>query len=181
MGIVQQGKVIDGITFTVQQLPGFKATRVLHRLGRAVGPAFGAAIAGIGAAIAGTEQKKLADLKLADLNVDLGKIGGGVEAMIEKLFAHLSESDLEALTRDLLETTTFVDPETGKEGLVIRHYDSIFQGRAFTALKLLAFAVEVNYGGFFDVGREFLERQKERLQSSAPSPMTSGNAGPVGG
>lgn len=125
----QESKVIDGMTFTVQQLPAMRALRLLNRLGRFFTPALASLVGGGG--------------KLGQADV------GALAAAAGGLFDRLSEDELERLTKDLLETATVAID--GKDtGPVMPQFDLLFQGKMGAVLKLLAFALQVNYSDFSD-------------------------------
>lgn len=142
--IVTQTKNIDGHDFTVTQLPGFRSMRMLNRLMRVLGPGL--------AKLAGevqNAQRKLPKLRSVDqlLNVDVSAFGEG----LTELFAKLSDDELESITRALLEGTRVKSATItkGQDIELLPVFDVVMQGRVWTSLKLLVFAVEVNYGDFF--------------------------------
>jgi hypothetical protein len=128
MSLFMQSRVIDGQTFTVSQLPGRIALRTLNRLGKALGPAF--------AALMGSAKANGPTVNLGAL--DFASIGGALEA----LFSNLSDSDLDYFLDTLLETAT-VDNQPLKKQI-----DILFMGRTDVLVRVLIFAVEVNYGNF---------------------------------
>ncbi len=128
-------RTIDGFSYDVTQLPGMRGVRFLARLGRIVGPSLGGLITSLqGGGLAG-----------ADLSA--------VAVSVGRLFIDLTENELEAICRELLGSATYRDPVTQKIVPVMDDFDLHFQGRAASVLKLLAFALEVNYGNFFDALR----------------------------
>ncbi len=124
-----QERAIDGRTYTVQQLPARIALKALNRLGKVFAPAVAAATAAFGG--------DATQAKLDTLQVD--KLGGAIEA----LFAHLGDADLDFFIATFLETA-LVDGQPLRAQL-----DVVFMGQIDGLLKLLAFAVEVNFGSFF--------------------------------
>ncbi len=121
---------IDGVTFTVQQMPAKRALLMLHKITKAIAPALGKSL----------EGASLGDFKLADL--ELKNLGDAAQL----LFQNFSESDLEQLNSQLLETATVV--HEGKELPLMRVFDEVMAGKIGTVLKLLKLALEVNYGDF---------------------------------
>jgi hypothetical protein len=145
-------KEIDGIKFTVRQLPAMKALRMLNRLTRTVGPA----VASLGAG----------GLDMASLPEALAKLG-------EKL----SDAELESITRELLADTTFQPVDGGPGGELMKVFDQTLAGRPETTLKLLAFALEANFANFFgDLQALAARRQGSPSAGQKPSP-TSGPPG----
>src|SRR5262249_40615789 len=74
---------------------------------------------------------------LGDLQVDA--LGEAVGLLFEKL----SDDELESITRELLAAAT------ANGAPLMPQFDLMLQGRIDTILKLLKFALEVNYGNFF--------------------------------
>jgi hypothetical protein len=140
-----QERVIDGTRFAVTQLPAMRGFKMFHRLGRALGPAI--------AQVAGGLKGKLAEMNVAEL-------GAGVGALLERL----DENDLEAITGELLKTA-HID---GKP--LMPSFDLLMQGRIPTLLKLLAFAIEVNYGNF----RDWLPALADQASKQPELPSQSG-------
>lgn len=128
-----QSKTIDGLTFTVGQLPAMRAVKLMHRLARAVGPAMLKSLAG--ANVASVKD-------IANLDLNLGDAADGVAMMFDKF----TENDLEALIRELFETATVV--HNGNTVPLMPVFDHVMQGRAGTVMKAVKFALEVNYQDF---------------------------------
>jgi len=126
--IKTEEKEIDGLRFSVTQLPGMRGLRMSVRLGKLLGPALARAA---GAATGG----------LASL--DVSKLSGAVDA----LFEHLTEDEIESVTKALLESC-LVTIE-GKTGPLMPMFDTVMGGKVATVYKLLRFAFEVNFGNFF--------------------------------
>lgn len=154
-------KTIDGVTVTVQQLPGMRGVRMLHRLTKAVGPALAASLVGF------KSVKSLKDLG----NADVGAIVGGLGDAVQKLFDNLTEAELEQLITDLLEGA-LVELEGQTIPLTRPIFDKVMTGRAHVALGFTVFAIEVNYGNFTDVVRKFsapfLAEMKSKASESKP-------------
>ena len=124
-------KVIDGIEFTIDQLPAMRALRLLNKLARLASPALGA----IGAAF--SQSKSVA-------NMDLDALGRGASALLSSL----SDDEMEAITRELLGSA--IMRSGGKNVELLAVFDLEFRGKMGTVLKLLGFALEVNYGNFIE-------------------------------
>lgn len=128
MARATQSQDIDGTMFAVSQLPAMRSMRLMHRLAKAVGPALLKAAGG-----------KAVSLKELDLS------NAGEAAQM--LFETFSENDFETLIRELLESAT-VEHE-GRTIPLMPVFDVVMAGKPGTILKLLKFALEVNYGSFF--------------------------------
>lgn len=150
--VTNQTAVIDGMTFGITQLTTMKSLRMLNRLGRALGPA----LAKLGSVSAGN---------VADMSV--GPFGEAVAALCERL----SDDELEAITRELLATATV------NGALLMPQFDVTLQGRADTVIKLLKFALTVNYGSFFNALNGL---GGMRAGSQSEGSTTSPTVGPVG-
>jgi hypothetical protein len=117
-------KTIDGATYAVTQFSATKSLKTFHRLGRMIGPAFGALTGGAA----------LGDV--ANANITAESFGTAIKA----LFESCDEATFERTVKDLLETTT-------KDGKPI-NFDLDFSGSIGTLFKVLAFVLEVNYSDF---------------------------------
>ena len=130
--VESRSKEIDGRSYTVTQMPAMKALRMTHRLGKALGPAIG-------------------HLAVQDgQEVDIERIGKALEA----LFTAMSEDDLETITKELLNSATVI--VDSKSLPVLAQFNTLMAGQIETVFKLLGFALEVNYGSFFDVAKGFI-------------------------
>lgn len=143
-----QAREIDGLSFSVSQLPPMKALRMLNRLRRCIGPALGKALGGMSA-------KSLKD-------VDVTALADAIEAL------NLPDQELEDITKELL-YAAFVTHE-GVTGALLSggQFNAVMSGRVGTILKLIAFAVEVNYGSFFVALRALAPARA--VTSPSPSP-----------
>lgn len=154
-------KDIDGLTFEVTQLSGFKALKMFRKLGSALGPALGELAQGFGEKV---------DI---DAPLEMRRMLPALGAAIPKLFSNVSEADLESITRGLLETTLVLNPENGKTSQLLPQFDVLMQGKVGTVFKLLAFAIQVNFGSFFSVAAEFarphLAAKKATSEASLPT------------
>jgi len=127
----QKEKTIDGLTFTVQQLPAMRSLKLLHRLGKTVGPAMLKALSG---------APDKAPAKLGSMNV--ADMADGVAL----LFDRLSADDAESIVRELFETATVT--ENGNTFQLMPVFDNVLAGRTATLFKAVKFALEVNYQDF---------------------------------
>lgn len=138
MARTTETRSIDGMTFTVQQLGGKPAGRLFVRLSSYLFPALSQ----------GASALDKLDLK-AGLNaeMDLGTIGRGLSAAARTLFEKLTEDEYEALLNQLLETAMVRSPKGGDVPLMPL-FDDMMAGKVLTQMKLLAFALEVNFRDF---------------------------------
>lgn len=150
--IVPHKRTIDGIDFEVSPLPAFRALELFPR----ITGFFAGAVSELGA-----------------VQRDKGEA-------IAKAIAALAKSnpaELVALTKVLLEGCIIT--LDGKQALLLPVFDVAMQGKLFTVMKLLGFAIEVNYRDFFS-GLDGLVGGLKKALSSA-FPMTSAGHGPAGG
>jgi len=155
-----QETTIDGMEFSVTLLNGMDGILQLNRLIRILGPGVATAFKG------GVEEGG---------SVDLSGIGQAV-AMITSA---LTENELEITLKKFLYATSYKDTERGGGGLLFpANFALAFQGRTSTAVKLLAFAIQANYGDFLGVlvakGRAALAANRK------PTPTTDSSSGPSG-
>jgi hypothetical protein len=127
-----ESREIDGLTFQVQQLPGRRGSRLSARLMRMLLPAAAEAVGGGGKLPTG-----LADLDLSGL----GKAA-------QTLFERLTVEEFESIREELMEGA-MVTMENGNTVALKPVFDDVMAGRAFTTLKLMQFALEVNFKDFF--------------------------------
>lgn len=123
-----KSKDIDGLLLTVQQLPAMRSTLLMHKLGKAVGPALAKMVSGKGVT------------SLADM--DLGGIADGVQM----LFDRFSADDLSSLMKELFESSTL--EVNGNTFPMMKVFDNEFAGKPGAVLTAIQFALEVNYGDF---------------------------------
>ena len=165
MSTATQERTIDGLRFSVTQLPAMRSVLMLNRLNRLFGPAFLRSLAGanIGSVLSGGGAAALKELLIE-----------GLADSLQALTERLSDKELEDLTRTLLETATV-------EGrMLMPEFDLTMQGRVGTVFKLIAFAVEVNYRGFFSGLLANVARPKTASGSAGSAPGST-RAGPAGG
>jgi hypothetical protein len=134
---------IDGNLYYVTQLGFSQGREVMVRLSKLLGPAFGR----------------------------LNGEGGAVAAMGE-LAAAVTEADLVHLCR-VFGTSTEVQIEGKRPRLTEQIQELHFAGRYDTMLKWLWFAIEVNYGGFFDSVRRIGAAASPARDPASPSAVTS--------
>ena len=158
--IEPQTKSIDGRTFTVAPLPAMRQYKLMTRLAKRLGPGLGPALGGLFPQL---QQMKGVDLRKVDLAALLPALGA--------LFDQLDPDEAEAVLKELLQTS-LID---GKPLLPV--FDAELQGKMGTILKLLGFALEVNYGGFFGgldgAGTGLLQQLLSRSATSSTSPGPS--------
>jgi hypothetical protein len=118
--------LLDGKTFTVQQLPARAALKLMRRLGKVFAPA-------------------LATFGGKSGEIDPKSFGNA----LEKVFDELSDDDLDHFTQQLL-AGCLVDDKAP----VLPQIDLLFQGRTFDLVKLLVHAVRANYQDFLGALRE---------------------------
>ncbi len=155
-------KEIGGITYQVTQLPAMKGFKLQRRLAAILGPP---AAEVMGGAVSVSELLKF--------NLNLGVLAPA----LRDLFERLTESELETITRSLLETAQVT--ESGKTGPVMPVFDTHFAGRYNDLYELIGFALEVNYGDFLGgLGARFASAQART--SPIAGSNTSSTPGLVG-
>lgn len=122
MALRSETRTIDGLDVTTTQLPAMRSFVLLGKLLKIAGPA-------------------------------LGELG---EANIGKLVSMVAQSidpaELPGLAREVLEQTTVISDGRQVQLNSIPLIDNVFNGRLPTLLKVLRFALENGYSGFFDDG-----------------------------
>lgn len=131
MARAQKEKTIDGLTFTVQQLPAMRSLKLMHRLGKTIGPALLKSLSGAPSG---------ATVKVGNINV--ADMADGVAL----LFDRLSADDAESIVRELFETTMVT--ENGQTFQLMPVFDNVLAGKMSTLFKAVRFALEVNYQDF---------------------------------
>jgi hypothetical protein len=149
---------LNGHTFNVTQLPAMRALKLFQRLGKTAGPALAHGLASA-ATMVNDEEPDLSGLAVA----------------VGMLFDRLSESEVEGLTRELLASATY-----DGSSMVMSNFDALFQGELPSLFKLLAFALEVNFGNFKDVLTGLVRMGQAQVFSLNASARTSKRAGPLG-
>lgn len=125
-----RSKTIDDLSFTLSPMPARRGLKMFTRLARVLGPALGQL--GEGFKTGGS----LAAMDIAPLGAALGTA-----------FGALDDTETDAIVNGLLDTCR-VEVE-GKSIRFLDVMDALIAGRTEVLFKLLAWAVEVNYGGFF--------------------------------
>lgn len=136
---------IDGIKFTVGQLPYFRAQRLMPRIGKALGPALAQgfkALQGNG----GTGD-------LEDLATAIGL-----------LFEHLTPDEFEGIQRELF-SAVMVDGQPLEKAA-----DIVLAGKPMTGLKVVAAALEVNFGNFSGVAKQWGARAAAVMAKAQEKP-----------
>lgn len=118
-----QTKIIDGMEVSVSQLPARRAMKMFNRLGRVFGPALG---------------KIMASSPDGLKTMNIGAMGDAVAMLFEKF----TDSEQDFIMNELL-ATAVVDNKP-----LMPIFDTMMRGKTLTVYKLLAFALEVNYGDF---------------------------------
>lgn len=141
---------IDGYEIQVQPLPAFAALALFTRIGKSIGGALGPTLAAL--ASAGVDKLQ---------NVDISQHLGA-------LFAALSPTEIEGITKALLEGAV-LDPK-GTPRILLDVADYEFQGQTLVLLKAALFAFEVNYGDFRDLVRGMLAGARIKTESKPANP-----------
>jgi hypothetical protein len=123
--------------FTVQQMGGKAGGKLFVRLSSYLFPAVGQ----LGEALG-----KMDFSKGLSSDLDVGSVARGISAASGVLFDKLTEQEYEELLAKLLETA-YVEVN-GKTVQLWPLWDDVMAGKVLTQLKLLAFALEVNYSDF---------------------------------
>lgn len=134
-----QEKTIDGTKYRVAPLPASKGLAILTMITKVVGPSLVAA-------------------------PSLAALAGGAAELFGDVCERLDEAQVERLSKAMA-GHTLVEASPGKGGLVPLgdHFDLHFAGDYGAMLQWMQFALEVNYGGFFDA---------VRAKSSAAAPAS---------
>lgn len=139
-------KTIGLRTYSVAQLPTFKALDVFEQLSVLIGPAM---------------------TSLAASGMD-----GRVEPAIEALFSKMGGGKLKSLAAQLLDGVLV--EENGKSAPMLTGFDLRYAGQLFEVFRVMAFVVEVNYRDFFDGAREVLAGffRPQPADPASSSPIT---------
>ena len=160
-------KEIDGLAFTVTQLPPRRAQALLLRVLASLSGAVGKAIAGLV-----SEKGSALDLRNADL--DFAKMGEAIPSLFEKL----TPAELEGIQKELL-AQCIVEKE-GKAQELWPVVDLVLDS-PFTLLRVTLFAFEVNYGNFSAVLAERAQALMAAGARSSKASATSPETGRSGG
>ncbi len=99
-----------------------------------------------------------------------GITGENLKQALTALGDRLDEKEMEVITKT---------GDGNKGGLLLPVFDLVFQGQPETAFKLLAFALEVNYSGFFPVLGQLAAYSAVKA-SALTSPTNSPKSGTAG-
>jgi hypothetical protein len=163
MAIETKPKDFGDLHVEVTQLPYFAAQRLFVRVVKLLGPALLALVQATGKT---TGRQVLAALGDRDVN-DLVPV---LNAVFEKLEPH----DVEALTRQILETTRV--HYNGKMVMLAPHMDAIIGGDFWLGLAIQAFALSVHFGNFSSARGAF-GALGLKVPSSETSPTSNGSTG----
>jgi hypothetical protein len=147
-----QDKSIEGLLVSVQPLPAMRALKLGHKIGKAAFPALAKALADGG----GFKMESLAE-------------------GAEMLFDRLSEEDLVTITKQLLEMAWITDTD-GNKRPAQGYVDLELAGRVSTLVKIIGFALEVNYGDFLAVLKSARAKVEASVSKSPPPLPKSGPA-----
>jgi hypothetical protein len=126
-------KTIDGEKYTFCQLPAKKSLKLLTRLVKIVGPSLGAAV--------GSVAEGDIDIQtVLDRHLDLG-------AVVAALCDRLEENEVEAIVDTLLSQVIHAG-----QGEVSQKFEVLFAGRLPHLFKVLAAALQLEYGDFLAGG-----------------------------
>lgn len=153
-----QTKAIAGRQFEVFKLPPLDANDVLIEIVEVVGPALGKL------ADASTKAKKTSIL---DLELDEIEVGDAIEFIARSL--------TKERLRSLIGTMSTVTHCDGKR--LTEVFDIVFRGDLAAMYQWLFFAIEVNFGNFFDFLRSAIGRGREVVSQASQSPSTLDDIG----
>lgn len=156
-----QSKTIGEHLYTVRMLPARRATRMLSKLSRMLGPALGQL----------AEGRKISEL--LDTKVE----GQGFSRAVAALFAHVDENAVDEILMDLAEVSSV-------EGLgpLKPIYDAHFMGKQGALMSWAAFALGVQYADFFAAATAAIAEAEARKGAankaeSQSQPAWSGRSG----
>ena len=141
-------KTIDGIQFTVNQLPVMVACKLTPRIARTFAPLISA----------------------VPLTGDVANVDAGPP--LEAFFELMTGDELEYLITTFKQTAYAVLDGKRWELSDSTGFDAVFDGRLLTLFKFLYFAFEVNYQDFYDVLKGALGTGLKVLASKSKSPST---------
>ena len=154
---------IDGYTYEVTKLPYKRGRKLLLRLYKSLGPALADAMGSV---------PELGGLESLD-ELEVQKFLPSLAALVRTLADTLSEEDMEFMEDTLIEHTQF-----GQDGKLVPlkgNAEFHFSGNYSVYFQWLAFALKINYLGFFD-GQGLLQKVKAMAAAAAaasPSLNTS--------
>jgi len=121
MAIKTESKIIDDLSVKVVQLPPRRSYKLLARIGRVIGPAF----------------EKLASVTM---DSEISELAPALGAF----FAELDDSVVDDLMERILQNVS-VTYDNAHMPLTLQNFDLIFSGRELLGLKVMAFALQVQY------------------------------------
>ena len=148
MAIETKEKTIGDHAYQVTQLPASKARKLLTRLFKVAGPSVGKALEGLGKTLKQTvaSKKEGEGLTINLRDLDLSKLSDAVTLLAQNVF----EEDFEYVVAALLEGERVRVQIDGKwPVLTLESSDMLFAGKLDQMFRLIAFALEVNFAGFF--------------------------------
>lgn len=163
-----KSKTLNGYVITVAPLPGWQSLETLQTLAKMIGPALGK-LGGAAAASIGNETD--AERKALE----------GVTASLMAALVALQPGELQAVGKALLGNTMVLTPKAaaGEDVAILRVFDTEFAGQTLLILKILVFAIEVNYGDFFAALRPALAAIGAKLKSAAGELAKKNAGGPA--
>jgi hypothetical protein len=147
MALKDETREIDGFKVRTVQFPAMRSLRTLKRVGEVLGPA-------------------LAKAQGVDLEADVSALGPAIGALFENI------GDPEALAREILESTTVIQDNRQIPLNTTAMIDLVFSGATMSLLKVMAFALEVNFGDFFAAAAA----QKEALAAKQAAAKSAASA-----
>lgn len=151
-----KSKQIAGYVVTVSPLGAWQSLETLQTLSQMIGPALGK-LGGAAAASVGS-----------DVDAERKALEGVTQGLMAALLA-LKPGELQTVGKALLANTLLLTPSAkpGEEIGILKVFDTEFAGQTLTVLKVIAFAIEVNYGDFFAALRPALAAIGAKLKSAA--------------
>lgn len=153
-------KMINGVKYQTNPLPGWAGLEAFQRTLAVLGPALQGVV----------------------LQALRGEAKGNPKALVGVLLAAIPDAamrtkpeDLRTLVEQLLSNTNVVG---GKgTGPVLNVVDTLFQGKLFDLFELVAWSVEVNLGDFFERAAQRILASKAKETSASTSPKASSTTG----
>lgn len=163
-----QTRTIAGIEYSITQMPARKGTHWFYRLMGVLGPA-ATKLGGLG------KGSTAQSLTMADLMDNVDELGAAVEVIYEKLppeeFEEMRQAFFWSLERK--DAKGFTDLSDANK------FDVELAGEVFTVLKLMAFAIEVNFGDFFGVLRARIAKAVAAKQAAVAAALAQGSGSPA--
>jgi hypothetical protein len=128
---------INGRKYEVTKLPYSAGKALLVRLFKVAGPTLVRVVAGVPS----VQDKELGDLQVSEIFPTM-------TAAVDQLASDLSEEDLDALVSTFGEYSWIVDG-SHRHQLTAEYRELHFAGNYLELFQWLAFALRVNYAGFF--------------------------------